>query len=142
MKKAYERIKELYAVTALEPLPLAMLGNTEIYLLAKRRRAWQAGYYFPCQGTQQKSDVTRGKIIKLAGDLPRVELFAGQKASGWGVWGNKVIGYGIEFLLHPQNRMHLPPQTGEMINRYIRFYNREHIQLKAGETPLVRRLST
>lgn len=142
MKKAYERIKELYAVTALEPLPLAMLRNPEICLLAKRRRAWQAGYYFPCQGTQQKPDVTRGKIIKLAGDLPRVELFAGQKASGWGVWGNKVIGYGIEFLLHPQNRMHLPPQTGEMINRYIRFYNREHPQLKAGETPLVRRLST
>ena len=94
MKKAYERIKELYAVTALEPLPLAMLGNTEICLLAKRRRAWQAGYYFPCRGIQQKPDATHDKIIELAGDLPRVELFFRQQAPGWDVWGNEVIGYG------------------------------------------------
>lgn len=119
-----------------------MLGNTEIYLLAKRRHAWQAGYYFPCQGTQQKPDATHDKIIELAGDLPRVELFFRQQAPGWDVWGNEVIGYGGNFLFHPQNRMHLPPQAGEMINCYIRFYNREHPQLKAGETPLVRRLST
>lgn len=25
------------------------------------------------------------------GDLPRIELFACQKADGWDVWGNKVI---------------------------------------------------
>ena len=28
--------------------------------------------------------------IELAGDLPRVELFARQKAPGWDVWGNEV----------------------------------------------------
>ena len=32
--------------------------------------------------------------------------------------------------------------ANELINRYIHFYNHERIQLKTGETPLVRRLST
>ena len=38
----------------------------------------------------KKPDVTRDKIIELAGNLPRVELFARQKAPGWDVWGNEV----------------------------------------------------
>ena len=29
-------------------------------------------------------------VETLAGDLPRVELFARQKAPGWDVWGNEV----------------------------------------------------
>ena len=33
-------------------------------------------------------------------------------------------------------------ESNEMIGRYIHFYNHERIQLKIGETPLVRRLST
>ena len=37
-----------------------------------------------------KPDVTRDKIVELAGNLPRVELFARQKARGWDVWGNEV----------------------------------------------------
>ncbi|MBM6924702.1 transposase [Pseudoflavonifractor phocaeensis] len=33
-------------------------------------------------------------------------------------------------------------ESNEMIGRYIHFYNHERIQLKIGETPLARRLST
>ena len=33
-------------------------------------------------------------------------------------------------------------EANEMIDRYIHFYNHERIQLKTGETPLARRLST
>ena len=33
-------------------------------------------------------------------------------------------------------------EANEMIDRYIHFYNHEHIQLKTGEAPLARRLST
>lgn len=33
-------------------------------------------------------------------------------------------------------------EANEMVDRYIDFYNRERIQLKTGETPLTRRLST
>lgn len=36
----------------------------------------------------QKPDEVRTKIIKLYGDLPRIELFARTKVHGWDVWGN------------------------------------------------------
>ncbi len=36
----------------------------------------------------QKPDEVRTKIIKLCGDLPRIELFARTKVHGWDVWGN------------------------------------------------------
>jgi len=33
----------------------------------------------------------RNRIVKLLGDLPRIELFAREKTEGWDVWGNDVI---------------------------------------------------
>lgn len=36
----------------------------------------------------QKPNIVRDKIIKLCGDLPRIELFARTKVHGWDVWGN------------------------------------------------------
>lgn len=38
----------------------------------------------------KKPDIARDRIVALAGDLPRIELFARQKSPGWDVWGNKV----------------------------------------------------
>jgi len=38
----------------------------------------------------KKPDIVRSKIIELVGDLPRVELFAREKADGWDAWGNEV----------------------------------------------------
>lgn len=38
----------------------------------------------------KKPDIVRHKIIELVGDLPRVELFAREKADGWNAWGNEV----------------------------------------------------
>ena len=38
----------------------------------------------------KKPDIVRHKIIELVGDLPRVELFAREKADGWDAWGNEV----------------------------------------------------
>lgn len=37
-----------------------------------------------------KPTIVRDLIVRLAGDLPRVELFARQKAEGWDCWGNEV----------------------------------------------------
>ncbi len=33
---------------------------------------------------------TRERIVELMGDLPRIELFAREKAEGWHAWGNEV----------------------------------------------------
>ena len=60
--------------------------NAEICLLAKRgkpkRRSAGVHQFIisPVEEHSKKPDVTRDKIIELAGDLPRVELFARQKA--------------------------------------------------------------
>ena len=71
-------------------------GNAEICLLAthgkpKRRSASVHQFIIsPIEQHSKKPDVTREKIVELAGDLPRVELFARQKTPGWDVWGNEV----------------------------------------------------
>ena len=38
----------------------------------------------------RKPDRIRNDIIELCGDLPRIELFARQKAEGWDSWGNEL----------------------------------------------------
>lgn len=38
----------------------------------------------------QKPSEIKTKIVKLFGDLPRIELFAREKTPGWDVWGNEV----------------------------------------------------
>ena len=71
-------------------------GNAEICLLAKRgkpkRRSAGVHQFIisPVEEPSTKPAVTRDKILELAGDLPRVELFARQTAPGWDVWGNEV----------------------------------------------------
>lgn len=38
----------------------------------------------------RKPATIRNRIVELMGDIPRIELFARQKAEGWDVWGNEV----------------------------------------------------
>ena len=38
----------------------------------------------------KKPDEARTRIVELMGDVPRIELFAREKAEGWDVWGNEV----------------------------------------------------
>lgn len=71
-------------------------GNAEICLLATKghpKRQSKSVHQFiisPLRKHSQKPDITRDKIIELAGNLPKIELFARQKANGWDVWGNEV----------------------------------------------------
>jgi site-specific DNA-methyltransferase (adenine-specific) len=43
----------------------------------------------PLREHSRKPDEIRSKIVELMGDLPRIELFARQKAKGWDCWGNE-----------------------------------------------------
>lgn len=45
--------------------------------------------YDPPREHSRKPDEVREKIVKLVGDLPRIELFAREKTNGWDVWGNE-----------------------------------------------------
>ena len=38
----------------------------------------------------QKPDLFRDDIVKLCGDVPRIELFAREKKAGWDVFGNEI----------------------------------------------------
>lgn len=43
----------------------------------------------PIDEHSKKPAEARDRIIRLFGELPRIELFARQKAEGWDVWGNQ-----------------------------------------------------
>ena len=38
----------------------------------------------------KKPQEARERIVKLMGDVPKIELFARQKVDGWDVWGNEL----------------------------------------------------
>lgn len=71
-------------------------GNAELCLLATRghpKRQSASVHQFiisPIEEHSKKPDIVRDKIIALAGDVPRIELFARQETPGWDVWGNEV----------------------------------------------------
>ena len=71
-------------------------SNAEICLLATRgkpkRQSAKVHQFIisPVEQHSKKPDMTRDKIVELMGELPRVELFARQRAAGWAVWGNEV----------------------------------------------------
>mgnify|MGYP001046508195 CR=1 FL=1 len=74
-------------------------GNPEICLLATRGRGLRRGG----NGVQnllvsalgehsQKPDEVRERIIRLYGEVPRIELFARQRSAGFEAWGNEAPG--------------------------------------------------
>ena len=71
-------------------------SNAEVCLLAVKghpKRQSAGIHQFVISRIEQhskKPDEVQDKIVKLMGDLPRVELFARQKAPGWDAWGNEV----------------------------------------------------
>jgi len=44
----------------------------------------------PREKHSKKPDVVRDKIVQLCGDIPRIELFARERAEGWDSWGLEI----------------------------------------------------
>ena len=71
-------------------------SNAEVCLLATRghpKRQDKSVHQLiisPIESHSKKPDEARDKIVRLMGDIPRVELFARQATPGWDVWGNEV----------------------------------------------------
>lgn len=71
-------------------------ANPEICLLAFRgkmvplRHDIRQILYAPKGRHSEKPSEVRENIVSLCGDLPRIELFARQRAAGWDAWGDEV----------------------------------------------------
>lgn len=71
-------------------------ANAEICLLATKGNIKRINsnikqiVFSPRREHSRKPDEIRDNIIKLVGDLPRIELFARQRYEGWNAWGNEV----------------------------------------------------
>jgi N6-adenosine-specific RNA methylase IME4 len=71
-------------------------ANTELCFLATRGKVKRVSssvhsvIMSPIEGHSKKPDEARSRIVKLMGDVPRIELFARQAPSGWDVLGNEV----------------------------------------------------
>ena len=71
-------------------------ANAEICLLAtkgkpKRRSASVHQVIVSAvEHHSKKPDEVRDRIVELMGDLPRIELFARERADGWDAFGNEV----------------------------------------------------
>lgn len=71
-------------------------ANAELCLLATKGNPKRicAGVHSvvdtPIQEHSQKPNEVRERIVKLVGDLPRIELFAREKVNGWDSWGDEI----------------------------------------------------
>ena len=71
-------------------------SNAELCLLAVRGKPKRVSanvrqiIYAPVREHSRKPAETRARIVKLMGNLPRIELFARHTAPGWDAWGNEV----------------------------------------------------
>ncbi len=71
-------------------------ANAELCLLATKGRPKRvdAGVHSiidtPIERHSKKPDETRTRIVKLLGDLPRIELFAREHTEGWSAWGDEL----------------------------------------------------
>jgi len=73
-------------------------ANPEICLLATKGKISRVNAGVPnlqihkVREHSRKPDEIRGEIVRLLGDLPRIELFARSQTQGWDVFGNEVEG--------------------------------------------------
>jgi N6-adenosine-specific RNA methylase IME4 len=86
-------------------------GNTEPCLLAVRGKPKPVSksvsqlviepeiIHDPIRGHSAKPDVVRERIVELMGDVPRIELFARERAAGWDQTGLELDGLPIQALL-------------------------------------------
>ena len=71
-------------------------GNTEPCLLATKGKPHRINsdvfqiIKSPIGKHSKKPPITREKILRLIGDVPRIELFSRDKIEGWDSWGNEV----------------------------------------------------
>lgn len=73
-------------------------GNSELCLFAKQGRPKRVArnvkqiVVAPRRRHSAKPPEVRDRIVRLMGDVPRIELFARESTPGWHCWGHEVVG--------------------------------------------------
>ena len=76
-------------------------ANAELCLIATRGHPRRIGkgvrqiVVSPVEAHSKKPDCVRDRIVELMGDVPRIELFARERAPGWDAMGNEIDGKDI-----------------------------------------------
>ena len=71
-------------------------ANSEICLIATKgkpkriSKSVHSVVFSKIREHSRKPDEVQDNIVKLCGDIPRIELFARQHVEGWDCWGNEV----------------------------------------------------
>lgn len=70
---------------------VCLLGVTEGFKASERVLAHNVHQIIeaPFEGHSKKPDEARHRIVQLLGDVPRIELFARERAAGWDAWGKE-----------------------------------------------------
>lgn len=77
---AYTRSNAEVCLLAVKGKPKVVSNKVSSVILADREKH------------SKKPDEVRDRIVHLCGNVPRIELFARQRAEGWDAWGNEVEG--------------------------------------------------
>jgi len=71
-------------------------NNAEIVLLGRKGKYWREEKNVrqiilePKSKHSKKPDEIKERIVRLMGNIPRIELFSRDKTEGWDVWGNEI----------------------------------------------------
>ena len=73
---------------------VCLLGVSKGFKASKMIRAHNVHQIIeaPIEKHSKKPDETRRRIVQLVGDVPRIELFARDRADGWDAWGDEYPG--------------------------------------------------
>ena len=102
----YKTCAFTWVKTRKDGLPLAGMGsytksNAELCLLGMRGhiksvdKAVRQIVMQPRFGHSVKPPMIRNEIVRLFGDVPKIELFARQTVAGWDCWGNETEKFGV-----------------------------------------------
>ena len=89
-------MKNDMSAVRLDGLGKYTISNAEYCLICRNGKYWRNSkkvkqiIQAPKTIHSKKPDEVRNRIIELAGDLPRIELFARENANGWDSWGNEI----------------------------------------------------
>lgn len=71
---------------------VCLLGVSPDFRASERIRSHRVHQIIeaPVEVHSKKPDEARRRIVELLGDVPRIELFARQRADGWDAWGDEL----------------------------------------------------